>query len=48
MDEANWTTVGTVSVAMPSADILGAIPGGFAVTSHDAGALNNAASRCVG
>jgi hypothetical protein len=42
MDNASWTTVGTVSVAMPSTNILGAITGGFAVTSHDAGALNNA------
>jgi len=42
MDETSWTTVGTVSVAIPHTDIFGTIRGGFAVTSQDGGALNNA------
>jgi hypothetical protein len=41
-DEASWITLGSVSVAMPSTDIFGMIPGGFGVTSQEAGALNNA------
>jgi hypothetical protein len=42
MDDASWISLGNVTVPMPSTNILGMIPGGFAVTSHDAGALNNA------
>jgi hypothetical protein len=47
-DGESWTTVGSVSVGMPTMDILGAISGGFAVTSHDPGALNTAILDNVG
>jgi hypothetical protein len=41
MDETSWTSVGTVSVVMPTTHILGYIHGGLAVTSQGGDTLNN-------
>ena len=47
-DGAAWTTVGSVSVSMPTNDILRGIVGGLAVTSHAPGVLNTAVFDNVG